>query len=162
MAPIAIKPITANIGLANISLPSHRIAWPAAPITFVTRPNTEANLSWRMPALTRTTAIGPRIDASASDTTPAAVAATANTAATVNIAAVSRGCRLTNPSSPEARFPSQSDSVLSTGETVSPMLAIALVKDPVAASHLLPRVLRDASTRSRRVAWFSSLATVSR
>ena len=152
MAPIAIRPIIARMGLAIINLPSHRIAWPAPPMTFVTRPNTEANLSWRMPALTRTTAIGPRIDARASDATPAAVATTANTAAILNSAAVNCGCLLTKPSSADARLPSQSAIFFSTGATVSPMLAMALVKEPPAASHLLPRVLRDASTRSRRVA----------
>ena len=152
MAPIAIRPTIARMGLAIINRPNQRTAWPAPPITCFIRPKAEANLIPRTPALTRSTAIGPRMDARASDNTPAAVATTADTATILNSAAVSCGCRLTKPSSADARLPSQSAISLSTGATVSPMLAMALVKEPPAASHLLPRVLRDASTRSCRVA----------
>jgi hypothetical protein len=36
------------LGLAIINRPNQMTAWPAPPITLVTRPNAEANLSWNL------------------------------------------------------------------------------------------------------------------
>ena len=144
--------MTASIGFANINRPSHITDLPTELIAFPIRPNADENFSPITPALIRTTAIGPNTDASASETTPAAVATIAKPAASLNSAEVNCGCRLTKPSRREASSPNQSASFFNAGATVSPILAIALVKEPVAASHLLPRVFKEASTRSRREA----------